>query len=410
MDKSAASGHPVTPHNLRLITIVLASACGLAVANIYYAQPLLGLIATSLHSSQGATSAVVTAAQLGYAIGLVLLLPLGDLLENRALTSRLLIVASAALLLAGFAPNLGVFLVLSVLIGVTSVVAQILIPLAAHLAPPEQRGRFVGQVMAGLLLGILLARTVSSLVASAWGWRAIYFISAGLMVLTAVALRLLLPERRPERPSSYRQLMASVVRIAREEPVLRRRAICQGLMFGAFVSFWTSITFELIDAHGLSQFQIAMFALVGAAGALAAPIAGRLADRGHGRVGSGAAFALAIIAMVIAGAGSGHIVALAAAAVVLDLATQGHQVFSQQEIYALRADARARINTVFMGTVFTCGAISSATSGWLYESHGWGTVTIFASAMATAGLLIWAGSLRSRRRGRRDSNALTRVN
>lgn len=378
--------------SLSLVTLVLATACGLSVANIYYSQPLLDLMAKSFHTSQSSASVVVTATQLGYAAGLILLMPLGDLLENRSLTSRTLLASAVIALFAALAPNLVSFLILSVLIGFTSVVAQILIPLAAHLAPEAERGRFVGRVMSGLLLGILLARTVSSLLAAAWGWRSVYFVSAGLMVAMAITLLVLLPRRRPSTDQRYGQLMISVAVLARTEPALRRRAACQALMFATFSAFWTSIAFELIKVHHLSQTGIALFALVGAAGALAAPIAGRLADRGHRQVASGAAFVLAILAMALAGVAAHNLILLAASGVLLDLAVQGHQVLSQQEIYQLRPDARARINTVFMGSVFLAGSAASAVSGLLYEHVGWTGPASFGAALAGCGLLIWAAA------------------
>ncbi|MGX7680120.1 MFS transporter [Jatrophihabitans sp. DSM 45814] len=380
---------PRPTRSLGVLTIVLAIACGLTVANIYYSQPLLDLLANSFHTSRASAAIVVTATQLGYAVGLVFVLPLGDLIENRALTSRTLVVTAAVLALAAFAPNLSTFLVLSVLIGVTSVVAQILIPLAAHLAPEAERGHFVGRVMSGLLIGILLARTVSSLLAEAWGWRSVYFISAGLMLCTALALWLLLPTRRPEHTAGYRALLTSVIHIAKAEPILRRRALGQALMFGAFSSFWTSITYELISEHGFSQTGIAVFALVGAAGAVAAPIAGKIGDRGHGQIGTGSVLLLAALALVVTAVGARSIIVLAIGAVLLDLAVQSHQVLSQREIYQLRPDARARINTVFMGTVFFGGAIASAISGLLYQRFGWDGAALFGACLALLGFLRW---------------------
>ncbi len=183
-----ATTRTLSDRALRRITVLMAVACGSAVANLYYAQPLLALIAGSFHVGEGLATVVVTVTQLGYALGLLLLLPLGDLVNNRPLTSRMMLGTAVALAVAAFSPVFPLFLVMAVLVGVTSVVAQILVPLAAHLAPEEQRGRVVGQVMSGLLLGILLARTVASLVAAEWGWRSIYVVSAVLMVLVAVCL------------------------------------------------------------------------------------------------------------------------------------------------------------------------------------------------------------------------------
>ena len=389
----AAQGEPaLTPARLRRVILVLAVGCGMAVANIYYAQPVLAPIASAFGVSQGSTALVVTLTQLGYALGMVLLLPLGDLLENRALASRTLLVTAAALLAAGLSPDFGFFLAMSVLVGMTSVVAQVLVPLAAHLAPEGERGKVVGTVMTGLLLGILLARTVSSLIAAAWGWRTIYLISAVLMVALSVLLVRVLPKRQPAHSSTYPQLMLSIGRLVREEPALRRRALCQALMFGAFSCFWTSVSFELIGRHHLGQVGIGLFALVGAAGAAAAPLAGRLGDLGHGRLGSGLALALAVVAMLLAGLWAGNLVLLALAGVLLDLAVQSHQVFSQREIYGLRADARARINTVFMTSVFLGGALATGVSGAVHDSYGWTGVTLLGAALPLVGLAVWSVS------------------
>jgi predicted MFS family arabinose efflux permease len=378
-----------TRFSLRVITWALAVACGATVANLYYSQPLLEVIAQSFHVTRGAASIVVTATQLGYAIALALVLPLGDLLENRTLACRTLVGTAAALGVAAFVPGFGWFLAMSVLIGITSVVAQILVPFAAALAPPEQRGRFVGQVMSGLLLGILLARTLSSLVAAAFGWRTIYVISAlGMLVVSAV-LRKVLPTRRPPHTGSYLSLLASVGHLILAHPMLRRRALAQGLQFAAFSSFWTSIAYQLIGTFGFSQAGVGIFALVGAAGAAAAPLAGRLGDRGLGHSSRLGAVIIGALAMVLATAGSSSVIALAVAAVMLDLAVQGHQVLGQRDIYALSDDSRARINTVFMTTVFTGGAIGSAVSGLLYQRFGWTSICLFGGVLFLLSAGVW---------------------
>jgi predicted MFS family arabinose efflux permease len=327
--------------------------------------------------------------QLGYAAGLALLVPLGDMLENRKLACRTLLVTAVALAVAAFSPDFTLFLAVSVCIGVTSVVVQILVPFAAHLAPPAQRGKYVGRVMSGLLLGILLARSVASVAAAAWGWRSIYLISAVAMLALSLVLRRVLPERRPDTAVRYGALLRSALVMVRTEPVLRRRSAAQALMFGAFSCYWTSIAYELVDAHHLSQLQIALFALVGAGGAVAALVAGVLGDRGYGRLGRGVSFIVAAAAMAIAGAGQGSIILLACAAVLLDLAAQSHQVLSQRDIYALREDARARINTVYMTSAFLGGAIASGVSGWLHDVDGWTAVTIFGGILPLLAGCIW---------------------
>ncbi len=380
--------------SLRLITTVLAVACGLTVANLYYAQPLLELISRSFDVGQGTATLVVTLTQVGYALGLLFVLPLGDLVENRTLVTRVLLGTAVALVLAAVSPVFGVFVAVSVLVGLTSVVAQILVPLAAHLAPPEHSGRLVGRVMSGLLLGILLARTAASLVAEWLGWRAIYLVSAVLMAVLVVLLHRVLPTRRPDHTEGYRSLLASVGELVRHEPILRARALCQGTMFGAFTAFWTAIAYELIDEHGLSQGGIAVFALIGAGGAAAAPVGGWLGDHGYGRAGSAVMLLLAAAAVALAGVGHRSVVLLAVGGVLLDLAVQCHQVMGQHEIYALRPTARARINTVYMSTVFISGAICSAVTGVLHNTYGWTGVCWFAAALPLVGVVVWSLYLR----------------
>jgi predicted MFS family arabinose efflux permease len=243
--------------------------------------------------------------------------------------------------------------------------------------------------MSGLLLGILLARTVASLVADAAGWRTIFFVSAGLMGALAIVLRRMLPTREPDHRAGYSSLLVSVVALLRDEPVLRRLALCQATLFGAFTAFWTAIAYELFDEHHFGQEQVGLFALVGAAGAAAAPLSGRLADRGRGRAGRAVMLVLAAVAMALAGVGHRSVVLLAAGGALLDLAVQSHSVMSQQVNFALRADARARINTVYMTTIFIAGAVSSAVTGLLHDAYGWTGVTVFASALPLLGLLLW---------------------
>jgi predicted MFS family arabinose efflux permease len=392
-DVTSGGGQPLGGRSLRLVMLVLAFACGASVANLYYAQPLLGLIRDSFGISGGTAALVVTVTQAGYAAGLALLLPLGDLLENRKLASRTLVVTAVALAAAAVAPSFGVFLAAVALVGVTSVVAQVLVPLAAHLAPAGSQGKYVGQVTGGLLLGIMLARTVSSLAAAAWGWQSIYAISAAVMVVIAFALSRLLPQRQPSHSATYPQLVASTMAVARAEPVLRRRAASQALIFGAFTAYWTAIAYELTGQHHLTQAGVAAFALVGAAGAGAAPIAGRLGDRGHSRAGRGVAAALGVAALLLADAGAASLALLAVSAVLLDFAVQTNHVLSVRDIYALRPEARARINSVYMTSVFVGGAASSAVTGIIEQHWGWTGVTLLATIMFAAAGLLWLGDL-----------------
>lgn len=282
------------------ITFLLAASCGLIVANLYYAQTLIGPIAQALHLSSGAAGLIVTLTQIGYVLGLVLVVPLSDIIENRRLTVTSLTVVAVSLVVATLAPNATLFLGASLFIGLGSVAAQILVPYASFLAAEEQRGRVVGNVMSGLLLGIMFARPLASFVSGLWGWNAIYALSAVMITLLTILLSRVLPQRQPIPTMNYGGLIRSLGTLLKNTPVLRRRAIYQASLFGVFSLFWTTISLHLADTYHLCQQGIALFALAGVAGAIASPIAGRLADRGWTRPLTGLAFVLAVAAFLLA--------------------------------------------------------------------------------------------------------------
>lgn len=362
-------GHGGPP---RALVVLLAVSCGLTVANLYYAQPLLSDLRHSFHIGTVTAGSLVTAGQLGYALGLLLVVPLGDVLEKRRLATLLLTLTTAALVLAGLAPDFAVLLAASLVLGCTLTVAQILVPYAADLAPDASRGRVVGQVMSGLLTGILLSRTVGSVIADATSWRVVYLGSATLMAVLTLVLRSALPPRRPAATLPYGSLLRSTVRLLRIHPALRRRALYQAAMFGAFSVFWTTISFVLTAApFHYSQWQVGLFALAGAGGALIAPLAGRWADRGLVRPMTAAAFVTAAAAFGVAGAGRHSVLALGAAAVLLDMAVQTTLVLGQHVVYQLDGGARARLNSAFMATFFVGGALGSQAGSAAYHLGGW---------------------------------------
>ena len=375
----------------RWLVLLLATATGLNAGNLYYAQPLLAVIEHTFRVGAGAAGAVVTAAQLGYVAGMVLLVPLGDRVERRELVSVLLVISTAGLAVAGLAPAFWVLVAGSLATGVTSVVAQILLPFAADLSPERLRGRIVGQVVSGLLIGILLSRTAGSLLADVTSWRVVYLVAAGLMALLAVALRLALPRHPPSTGLPYRQLLASTARLLRDHPPLRRRALYQATMFGTFSAFWTTIAFVLTSPpFGYSQLAIGLFALVGAGGAVIAPAAGRLADRGLGGRLSGVAFALAALSWALSWAGRREVVLLCLAAVVLDMAVQASLVFGQHVIYRLDPAARSRVNSVYIATFFLGGALGSQAGALAYHMGGWDAVCVTGAVLPAASLAWWA--------------------
>jgi len=349
----------------------LAASCGVIVANIYYSQPLVGLIAPSIGLGKAAASFIVALTQLGYAAGLLALVPLGDIVENRRLLTLTVAASIPALLIAGFARSGAAFMTAGALIGLTSVAVQMLVPLAAHLAPDHQRGRIVGNVMSGLLAGILLARPIASLIAHSFGWRAVFFASAIVMAAEALALRWILPKREPNADHHYFELLRSLLALPFNTPVLRRRAAYQAAAFGAFSLFWTATPLLLAQKFAFTQRGIAVFALVGAAGALAAPIAGRLADRNFGRPGTVMALLAIVAAFLLAAWGRHSVITLAVAGVLLDAGVQANLVFSQRAIYALAPEMRSRLNGIFMAIFFAGGAAASALVSPVLTRFGW---------------------------------------
>ena len=371
----------------RLVAL-LALGCGAIVANLYYAQPLIALIAPAIGLAPTEAGLTVTLTQLGYGGGLIFVASLADLVENRALVLGCM-AASVAGLLAVAASNGPVpFLAASFLVGVSSVATQVLVPLAAHLSPDRIRGRVVGNVMGGLIAGIMLARPASSFIAALAGWRAVFVVAAAFMAVLAILFRKRLPQRRPDTGLRYGEILLSMARLLASEPVLRRRSLYQALMFAAFNLFWTAVPLLLAHRFGFGQRGIAVFALAGAGGALAAPLAGRLADRGLGEATSAGAMALLALSFLVAAiAGrTGHLVLLALAAIALDAAVQANQVCGQRAVYALAPAMRGRLNAVYITCLFAGGAIGSALSTVLYEIGGW-TLAAYAGS-ATGGLAL----------------------
>lgn len=356
---------------------LFALSAGAIVANIYYAQPIIELIAPAVRLSSGGASLIVSLTQIGYALGLFFLVPLADLLENRRLLIVTALTATASLLGAAFSATPGVFLLISLLVGLSSVTVQILIPLAAHLAPAESRGRVVGNIMSGLLLGILLARPLSSFLAQNFGWRAVFMFAAAMTLGTVGVIAMTLPRRVPEHTSSYGQLLASLWHLFSRFEVLRERALYQGLLFGVFSLFWTSVPLELSQHYGLTQEQIGLFALVGALGAAAAPLAGRLADAGHTQRASLFAMIVAAVSLLPGLIGGAHgVVWLGLTGVALDFAVQMNMVLGQRAVYALDAVSRGRLNALYMTSIFAGGAAGSAAASPLFHAMGWAGIVL----------------------------------
>jgi predicted MFS family arabinose efflux permease len=383
----------------------MAVTCAVTVANLYYAQPLLQSIGSALHVSQGSASLLVTVGQFGYALGLLFIVPAGDIMRRRPLLTGLLAFCAVTLAGAAVAPNLAALAAAIALCCVASVVVQMLVPYAATLASDNERSRVIGTLMGGLLIGILLSRTFAGLVAGLGGWRLVYAIAAVAMALTALMLRRVLPDHGRQLDISYREQLRGVLDIARAEPVLRWRALMAACGFGSFGVFWTTVTFLLASpAYGFSQIGIGLFALVGAAGAITSMAGGRLLDKRPQLRWpvTGAALALLALSYVPIGFGGASLgwvglVLLIIGVLLMDACVQGAHVINQSVIYDLLPQARSRLTTVYVTTMFAGGALGSAAGAQAYEHWGWTGATIVAAAFPVAGLLCWLATGRHER-------------
>lgn len=377
------------------LIILLATACGIIVANLYYAQPLIGLISNVIGLSNSSAGLIVTLTQIGYVVGLLFLVPLGDIVENKKLIIILLLLSAVALTATVFVKSAIMLLVASFFIGLGSVAAQVLVPFVSYLSSENARGRVVGNVMSGLLLGIMLARPISSLVADIWGWNAIFALSATVIIVLAFVLSKVLPTRKPKAKTNYIALLNSMWQLLRTTPILRRRAIYHACVFGTFSLFWTTVPLLLSSpAFHFSQTAIALYALVGITGAIAAPIGGRLADLGWTRPATGVALTVVIISLIlplfIQSSSPFGIAVLVIAAILLDMGVSANLVLSQRLIFSLSPEIRSRLNGVFMAIFFLGGAVGSFIGGWAYALGGWNLTLWIGIAFPTIALLYFA--------------------
>ncbi|RKG75368.1 MFS transporter [Corallococcus exercitus] len=367
---------------------LMAVAGAVTVANLYYNQPLLGDIGRALGADGTALGLVPMLTQVGYAVGMLFLVPLGDSLERRKVILVLCGCVSVALVAAGLAPSLNVMVAASFAIGVTTVVPQLLIPFAAQLAAPSERGRVVGMVMSGLLIGILLSRTAAGFVGTHLGWRTMFFVAAGLMVVMGGVLRFALPAAPPVASMPYPQLMRSLIHLARTEPVLRLHALLGGLTFGAFSAFWATLALYLHSLPGHYDAQVAgLFGVVGVAGAAIAPLVGRSADRGAGRRINALAIAVLLASFVVLWLLGRSLWGIALGVVLLDLGAQANQIANQARVYSLRPDARSRLNTLYMVTYFVGGAAGAWAGMAAWTRAGWPGVCAVGAGMSLTALV-----------------------
>lgn len=386
------------------LVLLLASGAGLAVASLYYSQPMLGVLSADIGASTREVGLMPTLTQLGYALGILFLAPLGDRLDRRLIILLKAAALTAALLLAAASPSIHVLLIASLAIGITATMAQDIVPAAATMAPEAHRGKVVGTVMTGLLLGILLSRVVSGLVAQAFGWRTMFVIAAISIAAIGVAAWRGLPRFQATTQLAYGALLGSLLDLLRRHRALRRAALAQGLLSIGFSAFWSTLAVML---HGepfhMGSAAAGMFGLAGAAGALAAPIAGRLADRRGPelvtRLGSGLVM-LSFAAMSLAPLMSqtAQLWLLVVCAIGFDLGVQATLIAHQTIVYGIDPAARSRLNAVLFVGMFVGMAMGAVSGSLLLAAWGWTAVTLLATAMGLAALLVrlWpSGPVRS---------------
>ena len=391
------------------LVLLLATGAGLSVASIYYSQPLLGVLGTDLHAGPRAAGFVPTFTQMGYALGILLLAPLGDRFDRRRIILAKAALLALALLWSALAPTVTPLLAASLVVGLAATMAQDIVPAAATLAPETHRGKIVGTVMTGLLLGILLSRVVSGIAGQLWGWRAVYGAAAASVALTGIAVWRWLPAFRPTTSLRYGALMASMTRLWGAHPELRRAALSQGLLSIGFSAFWSTLAVMLHDGFHLGSAAAGAFGLAGAAGALAAPLAGRLADRRGPELVTRLGTGLAMLSFAVMGfgvflSGPAQLLLIVVAAIGFDFGVQATLVAHQTLVYGIEPAARSRLNALLFTGMFIGMATGAALGNLVFASAGWLGVVALATVLAGAALTV--RMVRRHHRAHRSAAAL----
>jgi len=393
-----------SPHISRTTVWFMAASTGVIVANIYYIQPLLADIARAFSLTVTKVGFIAMLTQIGTALGMLFFVPLGDSRERRSLITLLLVVGSIGLVFIALARN-AVWLALACfVVGMMGATVHLFVPFAAHLAPPRERGRVVGSVFSGILLGILLARTFSGSVGAHLGWRSVYFIAAALMSTVAILVQFLLPRSKPSIELPYLSLLRSTIRLIREHRDLREAAFLGGCLFCCFSAFWTTLVFFLgTPPYHYGAEAAGLFGLIGAGGAAGAPLFGRLADRRGPRFAVGLAMLSVLVSFGLMWAAGKILAGLIVGVLLMDMGTQAGHIANQTRIYSLDADARSRLNMFYMVCYFVGGAIGSLLGAYAWRLRGWTGVCVFCLGVMIAAL----GKFALGRRARISEAALT---
>ena len=378
------------------LVFLMAFAIGITVASNYYAQPLLHSITDDLHIAVKHAGFIIMAAQFSYAIGLLFITPLGDKMERKRLILILMILSTCGLLISATSKSLWMLMLGTAMTGLFSTVAQVLIPFAATLSSSEHRGKIVGTLMSGMLLGILLGRAFAGLVSSMTDWHYVYWIAASIMTIVTLLLYLSLPSYRNTININYFQLLFSIGSLYQQEPVLRIRSLLAIISFALFSLLWTPLAFVLSNTpYHYSDFIIGLFGLAGAAGALGSPIVGRLSDKGKGFLATTIGLILLLASWLPLSLAEYSLLALILGVILLDFAVQVTHVSNMNAIYQIRPEARSRMNTGYMVSYFIGGMLGSIASTYLYSNYGWLAIIISGTVLGALGLLCWLHYLKS---------------
>jgi len=381
----------VTTHKPKLTNTtlwVMTLTTGLVVANIYYNQPLLTDMAQTFHVSNGEAGQVSMLTQVGYALGMLFVVPLADMVKRKRLMLINFAFIVAALLLTALAPNIHILILSGLLLGAASIIPQLLIPMAAHLAKPAERGKKIGFIMSGLLIGILLSRTLSGFVGAHLGWRAMFYIAAGLMMLMWLLIYLLLPEVEPNYKGNYKQLMRSLLHLFQSEPKLRLASLRGALCFACFSAFWTTLVFMLKQNFNEGSDVAGAFGLAGAFGAIAAGLMGRLSDRMDAYKLSTITLLLVLISFIIFWFSAYSIAGLIAGVIIMDMGVQATHISNQAIILSLNSEARNRINTIYMVSYFIGGATGTFLATRVWGSYNWAGICVVGIVLSSIAIII----------------------
>ncbi|GAB3911810.1 MFS transporter [Mucilaginibacter boryungensis] len=379
---------PTQPQLTPLILWIMTITTGFVVANIYYNQPLLNDIAVTYHISTAKVGQVAMITQVGYGIGLLFIVPLGDMFERRKLMLIDFVFMVTSLLVAAWAPNILVLLIASLFVGITSVIPQLMIPMAAHLAKPRERGKKIGFIMSGLLIGILLSRTVSGFVGEHFGWRTMFYIAAGMMLLIWLLVYLQLPKVEADYTGKYATLMRSLVKLFKEEPALRLASFRGALCFASFSAFWTTIVFLLKQHFNLGSDVAGAFGLLGALGAVAAGLMGRLSDKTNAYKLSAFTIILIIVSFIVFMVWGYTLIGLAVGVILMDVGVQATHISNQAIIFALNPSARNRINTIYMVSYFIGGSLGTFLATIVWDKYQWNGVCTIGIALSSIVLVV----------------------